>query len=147
MTSDKAKIRSMIQSAYITKSSDDDDVGQIGQIDIMGKTLNCEFIYPYGISANAPDSSMVLRFLMGGSAQNQVGIPNNPDSRFAGLKPWEVAVGNFLKKSKIFFDADGNIEIDSSEFDKKITIKNSNGFFRLEENGQFNANDNFTVDP
>jgi len=147
MTSDKTKTRNMIQVAFITKASDDDDVSQVGQIDIMGKPLNCGFFYPYGFSANAPDSSMVLRFLLGGSAQNQVGIPFNSDNRFTGLKPWEVAIGNFLKKSKIFFDADGNIEIDSSEFDKKITVKNSNGFFRLEEDGQFNANDNFTVDP
>ncbi|MCK5018515.1 MAG: phage baseplate assembly protein [Candidatus Peribacteraceae bacterium] len=127
-----AKIRNIIQYAAVTLASKDDEERQIAQSDALGKTLQTNVFYPYGLSANAPTGSILVRFLMGGSMQNSAAIATNSANRFKGLKEWEVAVGNFIKKSKIFFDEDGNIEIDAGEFDKDITLKPGNGKVKIE---------------
>lgn len=126
------KLRNIIQYALITIASDDSGDTQIAQSEATGKPANFNAVYPYGMAANAPKGSSILRFLIGGSSQNMAGIAFNPANRFKNLKPWEVAFGNFLKKSKIFFDEDGNIEIDASEFDGDITLKPGQGTVKIE---------------
>lgn len=141
-----AKMRNLITLAAITLASKDDGDFQIGQTDANGKPLDTQFVYPYGMAANAPRTSQVLRMLIDGSIQNTAGIPINPGNRFKNLKEWEVAVGNFLKKSKIFFDEDGNVEIDASEFDKDVTIKVGSGKTVIEGNLEVKGNITATGD-
>ncbi len=88
-----------------------------------------------------------MQLAVGGTVQNLAGIPTNPENRFRDLKEWEVKVGNFKTKANIFFDEDGNIKIDATENGGYIRVENENGFFELKADGQFNANNNLTVEP
>lgn len=141
-----SKVKNLIQWGRITRTETDSGNIQRAQVESVGKPLPYVVVYPYGISAQAPVASRVLKFLIGGSAQSPAGIPTNPENRFQGLKEWEVAVGNFLKKNRIFFDENGGITIEVLEAGQTVTIQNELGFVRLESDGQVNLNDNFTVD-
>jgi len=141
-----AKIRSMIQTALITRASKDDSDIQTAQCEATGKPLNYANVNPYGLSSNAPKGSSVIRWLLGGSSQNPMGMAFNSENRFKDLKEWEVAIGNFLKKNRIFFDEDGGITIEVVEANQPITVKNANGSYAIESDGTVNINDgNFMV--
>lgn len=146
MSGVETKLKNIIQYALITLVSKDEGDTQIAQCEAMGKPLNYNLVLPYGLSSNAPAGSTVLRFLMGASPQGPAGIPFNPENRFKNLKPWEVALGNFLKKSKIFFDEDGNCEIDVSQFDKDVTIKVGSGTCKVNGNAEIDGDLTVTGD-
>lgn len=147
------KMRNMIRVARVVRPGADDKADCISQVESMGKASNCVMLYPFGISANAPENSTVLQFAVGGSFQNMVGIPFMPENRVSGLKPGEVALSNPLSKSRVTIKADGTIEtkcgtsILTIEKDGTIRGETSGGFFEMTAAGQMNINGNFTVDP
>lgn len=144
----RSKIRSIIEYAIVTVASDDSGDSQVSQSDGLGKPMNSNVVTPYGLSSNAPVGSSLLKFLIDGSAQNVCSIAFNSPNRFKGLKPWEVAVGNFLKKNKVFFDEDGGITIDIIETGQELSLQTPAGNIKILSDGTVNINNgNFEVLP
>jgi len=141
------KMRNLIKIAQVTRPGPDSGIDSVSQVEYMGKSTDAAALYPYGMSANAPNGSSVLLLSLGGSAQNEIGIPFSVENRFRDLKSGEVKLGNFVTKAHVIFKEDGSIEIEAGLDGGPIRVSNGNGFIELAENGQVNINDNFTVDP
>lgn len=114
-------IKNIIKKAFQAAPLDDVGSFPVGQASYYGKTSKYEQIYPYGFAANAPKGTFVLMFDIGGEEQNLSGIPYSSKTRYKNLKPGEVALGNFAKKTIIKFDENGNIIINAP--DENITIE------------------------
>lgn len=147
------KLKNMIRFGRVTRPGKDNGADTISQVESMGRAVNVTMLYPYGISANAPENSTVLIFAAGGSAQNMAALAMFPENRKPDLKPGEIAIGNMLSKALVFFKEDGEIEIKTGtsivtvKKDGAIRCETAGGFFELAEGGQLNVNGNLTVDP
>lgn len=112
----KNKVKSMIQWGRVAKAIVDSGVDQVAQVESTGsKPFQVVLVYPYGISANAPPNANVLQMNIGGSGKAKAGIPTMMENRFRDLKEWEVKVGNFLSKSHVFFDENGEILLNPTQ--------------------------------
>ena len=125
----KSIICNLIKRATHSANLSDGGNYAVQQSTYMGKkTENYEMIFPYGFSANPTLNSLVLLFNVNGQEQNLAGIVNDPPNRFKDLKPGEVQVGSFDKKTSIKFNSDGDVIINSPSNDviieaaKNVTV-------------------------
>ena len=107
------KIANMIVRGYVSLTNDDSGDYSYSQITYLGKTANAENIYPYGMNANAPVDTMVLKFNVMGLESNLACICYMQEERFKNLKPGETIFGSPTSGSYIKFLANGDIEINS----------------------------------
>ena len=138
-----SKIKNIVTFARITLASDDSGTYQIFQTEGIGKPINTVGVLPYGLSANAPAGSTVVKLNAGSSAQNSAGIPFNPENRFRDLKEWEVKVGNFKTKANLYFEDDGSITLKAGDDGGDIRFENTDGSgsIDIKENGDVVLND------
>lgn len=97
---------------------------QIAQVSYLDKVKNIEVIYPYGLNATPPAKSTVLQFNVLANEENGAGIIYNTSLKFGSLGDGEVVVGNPSTQSKVYFKANGDIEVVGSG-DVKITSSNN----------------------
>ncbi len=115
-------IRNLIKRGTVTRETDDSGQFSVAQVKwISEKVGNVEVVYPYGMSGYSPVGSLALMFNVMGQESNRAAIINNPNIRFKDLKPGEVAVGNFLTRSRVKFLENGDIEIVATN-DQNITV-------------------------
>lgn len=117
-------IRSLIKRAKHSAALNDDGNYSVGQSTYFGKTENYEMIFPYGMSANPKENSLVLLVNVMGQEQNLAGFVNDPPNRFKDLMAGEVQIGNPDKKQSIKFAEDGTIIIETPESD--VIVKSAN---------------------
>jgi phage gp45-like len=129
------KLRNLVKIAQVTRPGADDGLDTVSQVEYMGKPTNAAVFYPYGVSANAPNTSSVLLLSIGGSSQNAIGIPFSTENRFRDLKSGEVKIGNFVTKANVFFSEDGSVTIEAGLDGGDITVKNQNGSILMEKDG------------
>lgn len=103
-----------------------------------------------GIEINPADGENLVLTRMGNSNSFVVsvgGVNQNiePDTERGERKIYSVSEDGTEIKAFIKLKNDGGIEIISTGTD--VTVTNDNGSFSLKENGQFDVNGNFTVDP
>jgi len=110
----------------------DDQQFPMNQYSYMRKVKNIVVIYPYGMTANAPVNNLGVKINVG-HEENAFAIEMSEDNRPKKLEPGEAAFGNWVKDTRIFFKADGGIEIISkakidiiSEGDVNVTAPNVN---------------------
>lgn len=114
------KIKAMIQWGRQSKKTDDSGRDQIAQVESTGsKPFSVVYVYPYGLSANAPTECNVLQFNMNGSAKGKTGIPSMMENRFRDLKEWEVVIGNYSTKAHLLFSESGDIHISPTSSESK----------------------------
>lgn len=77
----------------------------------LGKESTVYVVYPYGLTANAPEDSLCVSWQVGGQESDRVAIADFPQSRPKNLAPGEVVVSNYLTKSEVRFKANGDIDI------------------------------------
>lgn len=79
----------------------------------FGKQQDLTMLNIYGIAFNPPANSFGVAFSANGYDDNVFVIVDKPESRFSGLAPGEVKIGNqsLSPKTYIHFKADGSIEI------------------------------------
>lgn len=118
----KNSIQNMIKIGIITLAGDDSEDYNRTQVSYLGKTKKVTVIMPYGIDANIPKDSLLILFNIMGQEENMVAFGNDQSIRFKNLEEGEVVVGNPKTGSKVYFKANGDIEIVSS-----TTIVNING--------------------
>lgn len=106
------KIKNLLKFGYVTNTASDSEQFQKSQISMFGDAKDIVVIYPYGFSANAPINTMAIVANVG-AGEKEIAFPFSSDTRQKSLKPGEVVVGNFEKKSFIKFLDSGDIEIDS----------------------------------
>lgn len=122
------KLKNIIRIGYISlNNSDDSKDRHIYTVSQYNSQFNSYAIYPYGISANAPENSQAVIFNIQDSQGVTACIPVNHKERFKNLNTGEVKIGNFVKKNNIFFDKDGNVIITSTnKKDAKIELDSDN---------------------
>ena len=120
------KIRNLIKLGRITNPGDDSGLDAVSQCEYMGKVTNAAMFLPYGISAKAPNDSLLLIFSAGGSSQNSAAIPLSAENRFRDLKDGELKIGNLVSKCFIHFKENGAIQIKAGTGDAVVDI-NENG--------------------
>jgi hypothetical protein len=100
------------------------DIGDIATTNIYyeERVVSAERYSPYGLYSNPPKDTMVVHFDVNGHSSNKIAFPYGQENRFKELKDGEVLTGNESTKSYIKFNADGNIEIESTA---KIIIKSA----------------------
>lgn len=108
------KLFNIIKRGIITLSSNDIADFPTVQVTYLGKTKNVELVLPYGLYSNPKEQSIALLLSVNGQEENISAIPYNPYTRFKDLKAGEVAVGNPHTTSKVYFKANGDIEIESA---------------------------------
>jgi len=113
---------------------DDSGFTPIVQIQYLSQVKNAVNATPYGLHSNPVKETPCLLISINGDSGNNFIIPLSIEERIIPeieLEESEVITGNFTKKSTIFFDADGNINITSS----KDTIINVAGNCKINVDG------------
>ena len=117
------KLFNLIKRGILTLSSKDDANFQIVQVTYLGKTQNVEVVTPYGLYSNPKEQSVALLFNVNGQEENMSAILYNPYNRFKNLKTGEVIIGNPEASTKIYFQENGDINIESTG---NVNINSSN---------------------
>lgn len=89
-----------------------------------------------GDDSAPPVGSRVLVLAISTAYKVAIGIDDEIDPEVEAGERKLYSSENGAIKAFAYFKKDGG-----------IVVENENGFFKMESNGQFNANDNFTVDP
>lgn len=131
-----------------TTSRDIVDKGQFQVVQVSwgsDKTSDCEMILPWGYSAIPPQGAMALMFSVLGHEENLAAFVNDPRKRLRGLKPGEVAMGNWLAKCYIKFCANGDIQIKGSNNANITLTKDMNLTVKGDVNINVTGNSNITT--
>lgn len=107
------KLRAIIKFAVVTLRGDDNGKFPIQQVSYNGRVADCFIVFPYGVHANLPADSLLTILQIGGHEENLVGFGGLPSERIKNLAEGEVVFFHPIKKSKIHFKKDGNIQIQS----------------------------------
>jgi phage gp45-like len=114
-------MKSIVRRGAVSLAGDDSKDYLVFQAKYFGRASNVHAIYPYGFCGNPPVDSLVHILAINGNEENKAGIANHDTRRFKDLEPWEVALGNYLTRSRVKFLNNGDIEIFSAN-DKKILV-------------------------
>lgn len=110
-----SRLKDLIKRSRITKAGADDGDFNIQQVSYLGKTADCEVIFPYGMSANLPENAVLVMFNVNANEQNRAGIGGLASERKKNLESGEVAFFHPLTKSFIYFKNNGDIDIDTEQ--------------------------------
>ena len=81
-------------------------------VSVLGKTQKALLFSPYGIMYHPPCGSLVTLWGQGGHESNKIGIADDPKNRpLKDLKEGEVALGNYMAETYIYFDEQGTCTI------------------------------------
>ena len=114
--------KNLIQLGQVSLSGDDSGPMPVTQVQSYGQASDVLVVWPYGMHGNLPVDSYTISWSINGQQENRAIVGFKPDIRQKNLKPGEVIFGNFVRKSTIFFDDDGNIIV-NCEKDIKVTVK------------------------
>jgi hypothetical protein len=105
------KLKNMVRMCYVSlPTTDDSNDRHIVTLSQWGRQFNSFAVYPYGLSANAPDqTTQALVFNIGDSQAVTACIPTNHQIRFKDLNPGEVKLGNYLTTSNTYYQETGDI--------------------------------------
>jgi hypothetical protein len=104
------KIRNMIVKSQLLGSQDDTSLSYTRSTGSLGQVNLAEVYYPYGYGAS-PVSGLGLEFSVAGQPENKTVLPYDPATKWVGLNPGEVQVGNQEQQTHIKFNADGTVLI------------------------------------
>lgn len=104
-------IKNAIRKALSSSAQIDGNKNYNVQIKSYNSPLKSEVLYPYGYAANAPLGSLALTFTVANQPENLTSILYHPSTRFKGLAPNEVMVGNQQTQTFIKFLNSGDVEI------------------------------------
>jgi len=133
------KIKNMVRFGRVSNPGSDSGDFPQSQTEYMKKVKDVVYIYPYGMSANAPLDELAIVINVG-HEDNAVAISASGKSRPKNLKPGEAVFGNFSKGNIAKFDASGNITITALS---NVTVNAPSGAI---VNGDTTVNGNATVD-
>lgn len=131
-------VRQMVTSSRFTTDEVEGKIMNTIQMETYGTTTRSYVYYPMGYMAGTPKEGMGISFNLSGSRDNQVTLPYEFDTKFRGLKPYEVQLGNQKKQTYVKFNDDGSILIHS---DTETTIN-----VNLTVTGNAEIKKNLTVD-
>ena len=80
----------------------------------LGKESTVYVVYPYGLTANAPEGALCVSWQVSGQESDRAAIVDFPQTRPKNLEPGEVVVSNHLTGSEVRFKANGDVDITSS---------------------------------
>jgi len=106
-------ITNMIKRCRIVSVDDTQDL-RMGYISFLGKRQKAYIFTPYGLDHNPPSNSDGFCFALQGKESNMIGLFDSPETRKKNLKAGEVAVGNTVTGSFVFFKENGDIDIFSN---------------------------------
>lgn len=90
------------------------DLFQMFKCTFFNKTQNLKALNIYGISICPPEDSFGVAF-----DPNGYGVPfvviDKPESRFKGLSPGEMKIGNYVTGAYVYFKEDGSIEVSAPD--------------------------------
>jgi hypothetical protein len=119
---DDDDITNQIKRSAVTNIIKDDKEFPLTQINYLGRTVNCEALWPYGFGGVAPVGSLNVTFNVQGQEENQFSISTLPDKRIKNLKEGETYFANLLTGTVQINKANGDLDILVAN-DKKVTIK------------------------
>lgn len=127
-------IRSVVTRVFLPANRTKVDSGVYPTVNVsyFGSENNpIELLAPYGHHYNPPAESHGISWCVGGIEENQVGMLYRADIRPKGLKPGEVAHGNFLNDTYTTYQNDGTITIASKT--GAIAVFDSSGGITLSD--------------
>lgn len=80
----------------------------------LGKESTAYIVYPYGLTANAPEGALCVSWQVSGQESDRAAIADFPQARPKNLKPGEVVVSNYVTGSEVRFSENGDIDITSA---------------------------------
>lgn len=105
------KISNMIKRACSSAPMQDAGNFPVIQVKYHGRPAIVEVLLPYGLCSSPPVGSLATMFNVMGQEENRTAILDYPQKRFKNLSPGEVAVGNYVTAARLYFKADGNVEL------------------------------------
>lgn len=101
--------------AVISAFSADDGNHQTAELSYLGKKgAKSAAIWPYGMNGWAPVGTQAFMWTASGDQDNRAHMPISRDERYRVKAPGEVVFGNPITGDRVYFKADGTIEIVSS---------------------------------
>jgi len=112
-----------IRQAFVSLVSDDSEAHPKAQLTESGKTYEAIRLSVYGVCSNPPRDSNALVFAPSyGGEDIKYSISNDHRNRFKNLKEGEVVVGNYKTQARIFFDEDGNLNVNVPDGNLTATV-------------------------
>lgn len=105
-------MKTSIKRGVISNAGKDDTARPVQQLDMLGKTTDAEIIFPYGVHANLPPSSLLVVLPVLDQSSNLVAFGGLPNERIT-VEEGEVVFFHPQTKAKIHFKANGDIDIES----------------------------------
>ena len=106
-------VRKTIRRAIVIAGGLDNKDFPIQKVSYMGKTANVEIIFPYGMSANLSNDSLLVLLSLMGNSENKVAFGGDVKNRIKNLEQNEVVFYHPITKSKVYFKNNGDIDIES----------------------------------
>lgn len=124
------KVRNFIKRA-VTKSVQQDGTNFYNfKVSAFDKLSDSEAIYPYGYGASPPLNSRTITWQIMGYEENLASIAYDSTTRWKGLNPGEVKIGNQTIGTFIYFTSSGGVIITSTQGvtinGGDVTINNGN---------------------
>lgn len=139
-------VRNMIKRATITRDIVDKGPFLGGQAAWASeKSGDIEIVEPWGFHSVPPIGSIALMLSVLGHEENRAAFVNDPTKRLRGLKPGEVAVGNWPARSYIKFLNNGDIQITGSNNAVITLTKDMNLTVKGDTNINITGNNNITI--
>lgn len=107
-------LRNLIRRATVTAAGSDDKDVAVQQVTYLGKTGDCEIVFPYGMHANLPEDAILLMYSVQANSENRAGIGGVPKERIKNLPEKEVVFFHPFTKSKIHFRNNSDIDIETN---------------------------------
>ncbi len=104
-------LRNLIKRCRVALSYPDVKNFPYVQVEFNGKTIDVEVIMPYGLAARIPVDALGHKILLNADEGDQAAIFNTPTLRFKDLAEGEVALGNPLSGSVVYFRENGDIQV------------------------------------
>lgn len=109
------RMRSIVRGCFSTSEQQDTTgYNYVAEVESMRLNTFAAVWHDYGYASSPPQGSHGLVFNLNAQPENQFCFLYDPNTRFEGLKPGEVIVGNQLKQTFVKFLENGNVEITST---------------------------------
>lgn len=102
-----------VKTAIVSLVTDDTTTWPQAQLAFNGVATTAVRINPYGISSNPPLNGYAILLSPHDREGHQLALIDAPTKRFKELKEGEVKIGNYLTQAFVFFDQQGNLNIDT----------------------------------
>lgn len=105
------KLKNLIKIGWLSKNEKDDTIYPQALCSYSGKNTRVTRLSPYGLCSQPPEGSLAVMLSNGSQESVKFAIIDDMVNRFKPLEKGEVCIYNYMTKSYLLFNKDGDIHM------------------------------------